>query len=268
MVNALEIQDIKKSFGTNCVLKNVSLMAKRGEVISIIGPSGSGKSTLLRCINGLEVFEEGRVAIGELQLIGSASSGRTAHREREQALLKIRREVGMVFQGFNLFEHLTAMENIVLAPRTVLKEEEADAKKNADRLLLSVGLSDKGDSYPAQLSGGQQQRIAIARALAMRPRVLLLDEITSALDPELVGEVLSVVQALAAEGQTMLMVTHEMDFAREVSDRIVFMDQGTIVEMGSPSEVLDSPQSERTQRFLKRVINRQPIPDSNSEASP
>jgi ABC-type polar amino acid transport system ATPase subunit len=224
-------------------LKGVSLDIYQGEVVVIIGPSGSGKSTFLRTLNHLETINEGKIIIDGIELTHNKTN-----------INKIREEVGMVFQQFNLFPHLTAMENITLAPRVVKKMKKEEAEEIAQKLLDRVGLGDRGGSYPSQLSGGQQQRVAIARALAMKPKIMLFDEPTSALDPEMIGEVLDVMKTLAKEGMTMVVVTHEMGFAREVSDRIVFMDEGNIVEMGKPEEIFNNPKNERLKQFLGQIL--------------
>jgi len=239
----VEIRGLKKRFGTNEVLKGIDLSVKRGEVIAIIGKSGSGKSTLLRCINGLEVFNEGTLSVdGNPLLHGNANAMRT-----------LRQHVGMIFQGFNLFPHLSVGRNVMLAPTLVKKKHAEAATEQARKLLARVGLAEKFDAQPDQLSGGQQQRVAIARALAMEPDVLLCDEITSALDPELVGEVLRVVESLADEGMTLLMVTHEMSFARKVSDRLVFMHAGRIHEIGPPALIFGNPQTPELKQFLSSI---------------
>jgi polar amino acid transport system ATP-binding protein len=239
----VEIKGLKKRFGSNEVLKGIDLSVKRGEVIAIIGKSGSGKSTLLRCINGLEVFNEGSLSVdGNPLLHGNANAMRT-----------LRQHVGMIFQGFNLFPHLSVGKNVMLAPTLVKKKNTDAAVEQAKKLLARVGLAEKFVAQPDQLSGGQQQRVAIARALAMEPAVLLCDEITSALDPELVGEVLRVVESLADEGMTLLMVTHEMSFARKVSDRLVFMHAGRIHEIGPPDEIFGAPQTPELKQFLSSI---------------
>jgi len=236
----IEIVGLKKRFGTHEVLKGIDLSVAPGEVIAIIGKSGSGKSTLLRCINGLEVFNEGTLTVdGNPLLHGDKTAMRT-----------LRQRVGMIFQGFNLFPHLSVGRNVMLAPTLVKQRDSAAAAEQARQLLTRVGLAEKFDARPDQLSGGQQQRVAIARALAMEPAVLLCDEITSALDPELVGEVLRVVETLAADGMTLMMVTHEMGFARKVSDRVVFMHAGRIHEMGPPAELFGAPKTPELQQFL------------------
>ncbi len=242
-VPAIHIQGLRKSYGANEVLKGVDLDVRPGEVIAIIGKSGSGKSTLLRCINGLETFQHGALKVQDMPLVYDDAA----------AMRALRQQVGMIFQSFNLFPHLTVGRNIMLAPQLVKKPPEAELEALARRLLERVGLADKFGAFPDQLSGGQQQRVAIARALAMQPRVLLCDEITSALDPELVGEVLSVVESLAREGMTLLMVTHEMNFARKVSDRVIFMHQGRVHEMGSPAELFGAPKTPELQQFLSTL---------------
>jgi polar amino acid transport system ATP-binding protein len=250
MVEAVEVH---KSFGRVEVLRGIDLTVQPGEVACIIGPSGSGKSTFLRCINHLERIDAGQMRVNG-ELIGYRESGGKLYELRESEVARQRREIGMVFQRFNLFPHMTAAENVMEAPRTVRREPRQAARKRAVELLDRVGLIDKCDSYPAQLSGGQQQRVAIARALAMEPRLMLFDEPTSALDPELVGEVLDVMRGLARDGMTMVVVTHEMGFAREVGDSLVFMDEGRVVEAGDPREVLTNPQHERTKLFLSKVL--------------
>jgi polar amino acid transport system ATP-binding protein len=241
--NLIEITQLRKSFGTNEVLKGIDLQVQQGEVIAIIGKSGSGKSTLLRCINGLEEFQSGTLTVD-----GQALKYRDA-----LAMRSLRQKVGMIFQSFNLFPHLTVGKNVMLAPKLVKLTEAEAGEKQARQLLERVGLAEKYDAYPDQLSGGQQQRVAIARALAMEPAVLLCDEITSALDPELVGEVLRVVETLANEGMTLLMVTHEMSFARKVSDRVIFMHQGCVHEMGKPQELFANPKTPELQQFLASI---------------
>jgi polar amino acid transport system ATP-binding protein len=238
----VDIRQLRKRYGDNEVLKGVDLDVRRGEVIAIIGKSGSGKSTLLRCINGLEEFQEGALHV----------DGQALKHDDAKAMRELRQHVGMIFQGFNLFPHLTVGRNVMLAP-TLVKKARPEANAEAARKLLArVGLAEKFDAWPDQLSGGQQQRVAIARALAMQPSVLLCDEITSALDPELVGEVLKVVETLADEGMTLLMVTHEMNFARRVSDRVVFMHAGRIHEIGPPEQIFDAPRTPELQQFLAR----------------
>jgi len=239
----VQLDGVRKSFGDNLVLDGIDLSVQRGEVLVIIGPSGSGKSTLLRCVNLLEPIQAGRI-----YLEGDEITARGAD------VSAVRQRVGIVFQQFNLFPHLTTMDNLTLAARRIRKIRRRDAEARARELLVMVGLEEKADQHPHQLSGGQQQRVAIARALMMNPHVMLFDEVTSALDPELVGEVLVVMRDLARTGMTMLVVTHEMHFARDVGDRVVFMDEGMIVEEGVPAEVLDRPRKERTQRFLRRSL--------------
>jgi polar amino acid transport system ATP-binding protein len=250
----IHIQSVSKSFGALNVLHGVDLEVFRGEVVCVIGPSGSGKSTLLRCINHLEAPTAGVVWL-DGDSIGVRESRGQLVEVTPAELASQRTQIGMVFQSFNLFGHMTVLENIIEAPIQVLGTPRADAETHARQLLQWVRLEGKETTYPRQLSGGQQQRAAIARALAMRPRVMLFDEPTSALDPETVGEVLSVMRRLASEGLTMIVVTHEIEFAREVADRVVFMDDGRIVEMGPPEQVLDAPREERTQRFLARILN-------------
>ena len=238
----IEIKGLKKSFGDLDVLKGIDLHIDEREVVVIIGPSGSGKSTLLRCINFLEEPTGGTITVDGIPLDSDAN------------INKVREEVGMVFQRFNLFPHMTVLDNITLAPLKVRKMEKSRAEQTAQDLLDRVGLGDKADAYPNQLSGGQQQRVAIARALAMNPKVMLFDEPTSALDPEMVGEVLDVMQRLAESGMTMIIVTHEMGFAREVGTRLLFVDGGYIVEQGKPKEVFENPKEERTRAFLSKIL--------------
>jgi len=242
-----------KNFGALSVLNGVTLTVERGQVLVIVGPSGSGKSTFLRCINHLENVTAGRLYLDGV-LVGYRETRGKLHELAPREAAKQRRDVGMVFQHFNLFPHRTALENIIEAPIQVKGVKKAAAVERARDLLNQVGLADKADAYPAQLSGGQQQRVAIARALAMDPKLMLFDEPTSALDPELVGEVLGVMKRLAAQGMTMVVVTHEMGFAREVADQLVFMDGGVIVESGPPREVLGNPRQERTKAFLSKVM--------------
>jgi polar amino acid transport system ATP-binding protein len=253
----VELRNISKSFGANKVLSDVSLSVAGGEVISIIGSSGSGKSTLLKCVNLLEMPDDGHVLI-DGKIVNWVEKGGRRRRPRERDLRKLRTGVGMVFQQYNLFPNMTVIENVIEAPIAVLGKPKDEAIHAARGLLDMVGLAEKIQSYPAQLSGGQQQRVAIARALALKPKVMLFDEVTSALDPELVDEVLRVMQVLAAEGMTMLVVTHEIAFAEEVSDRVVFMDGGFIVEEGPPAAIIRNPQRERTQTFLQRTLRRRP----------
>jgi ABC-type polar amino acid transport system ATPase subunit len=243
------IRDLHKSFGKLEVLRGIDFEVAQSEVVCIIGRSGSGKSTLLRCINFLEEPERGTIGVAGISL-----SANEHKREHAQHLLELRKRVGMVFQSFNLFPHKTVLENLIEAPMIVRKQSRAHAVQSAHELLAKVGLSDKRDVYPSKLSGGQAQRVAIARALAMEPRVMLFDEPTSALDPELTGEVLAVMRNLARDGMTMLVVTHELGFAREVADRIVFMDGGSIVEEGPPAQCLVSPKDPRTRQFLERFL--------------
>ena len=242
-MSLVEISGLRKSFGANEVLKGIDLKVQAGEVIAVIGKSGSGKSTLLRCINGLEEFQSGALTVDGLAL-----------QYKDAAAMRVlRQKVGMIFQGFNLFPHLTVGQNIMLAPKLVKQTSQADGVAQARKLLERVGLTEKFDALPDELSGGQQQRVAIARALAMQPAVLLCDEITSALDPELVGEVLRVVESLAADGMTLLMVTHEMAFARKVAQRVIFMHQGRVHEMGTPAALFGSPQTPELQQFLSSL---------------
>jgi polar amino acid transport system ATP-binding protein len=243
MKPVVQITALRKSFGANEVLKGIDLTVQSGEVIAIIGKSGSGKSTLLRCINGLETFQDGALSV----------DGRPLLHDSAAAMRELRQHVGMIFQSFNLFPHLTVGRNVMLAPTLVKKKDKAAATELAKKLLERVGLAEKFDAMPDQLSGGQQQRVAIARALAMEPAVLLCDEITSALDPELVGEVLRVVESLAEEGMTLLMVTHEMSFARKVSDRVIFMHQGRVHEMGPPQQLFGDPQTPELKQFLSSL---------------
>ncbi|MFP4977761.1 amino acid ABC transporter ATP-binding protein [Paenibacillus sp. CN-4] len=239
----LSIRNLQKQYGTNVILRGVDIDVHAKEVIVIIGPSGSGKSTLLRCINGLESINGGEVFIDDQKI-----------EYTPQSMQKVRQRIGMVFQSYNLFPHMTVMENLLLAPMKVQGRSKAEVLPQARALLDQVGLLDKADSYPAQLSGGQQQRVAIARSLVMNPEVLLFDEVTSALDPERVRDVLDVMKDLAARGTTMLIVTHEMGFGRDVGDRIIFMDQGVIVEQGPPEQVFGNPQEERTRQFLRNAM--------------
>jgi polar amino acid transport system ATP-binding protein len=253
MTPMVKAQEVCKSFGALNVLKGITLEVGKGEVLCMVGPSGSGKSTFLRCINHLEQVNAGRLYV-DGDLIGYREAGSKLHEISPRDAAKQRREIGMVFQHFNLFPHRTVIGNIVEAPMKVKREKKDTAVARAKDLLKQVGLSDKADAYPAQLSGGQQQRVAIARALAMNPKLMLFDEPTSALDPELVGEVLAVMKKLADEGMTMVVVTHEMGFAREVADQLVFMDGGVVVESGPPREVLANPKHERTKAFLSKVL--------------
>jgi polar amino acid transport system ATP-binding protein len=244
---------VHKSFGLSHVLKGIDLEVNPREVFCLVGPSGSGKSTFLRCINHLEKINAGRLYV-DGRLVGYRQQGDKLYELKEKEVSAQRRDIGMVFQRFNLFPHMTALENVMEAPIQVKRETKAVARERAQQLLDRVGLGDRIGHYPAQLSGGQQQRVAIARALAMQPKLMLFDEPTSALDPELVGEVLDVMRDLAADGMTMIVVTHEMSFAREVGDSLVFMDDGVVVESGHPREVLMNPQHERTKSFLSKVL--------------
>ncbi|NLU83039.1 amino acid ABC transporter ATP-binding protein [Rhodococcus sp. HNM0569] len=246
-------EGVRKNFGTLEVLKGISLEVQRGQVLCIIGPSGSGKSTFLRCINHLEKINAGRLYV-DGELVGYREKNDKLYELHPREAARQRRDIGMVFQHFNLFPHRTVLENVIEAPIQVKKVAKRDAEATAQDLLARVGLSDKAGVYPAQLSGGQQQRVAIARALAMDPKLMLFDEPTSALDPELVGEVLGAMKRLASDGMTMVVVTHEMGFAREVADQLVFMDGGVVVEAGPPREVLENPQHERTKTFLSRLL--------------
>ncbi|GAC69913.1 putative amino acid ABC transporter ATP-binding protein [Gordonia soli NBRC 108243] len=246
-------EQVRKNFGALEVLKGISLEVDRGEVLCLIGPSGSGKSTFLRCVNHLEVVNAGRLYV-DGDLIGYRERNGKLHEMSPKDAAKQRRDIGMVFQHFNLFPHRTALENVIEAPIQVKKQSRAEATERARTLLDRVGLADKANAYPAQLSGGQQQRVAIARALAMDPKLMLFDEPTSALDPELVGEVLGVMRELAASGMTMIVVTHEIGFAREVADHLAFMDGGVVVESGNPREVLADPKHERTKGFLSKLL--------------
>ncbi|WP_432571816.1 amino acid ABC transporter ATP-binding protein [Kineococcus sp. SYSU DK005] len=249
LVRALNVH---KSFGHVEVLRGVDLDVHAGQVVCLLGPSGSGKTTFLRCINSLERIDGGRIWV-DGELVGLEERGGRLHRLTDERTARQRRDIGMVFQRFNLFPHMTALENVVEAPVRVRRVPRAQARERAAALLERVGLGDRVHNYPAQLSGGQQQRVAIARALAMQPKLMLFDEPTSALDPELVGEVLAVMRELAAEGTTMIVVTHEVAFAREVADQVVFMDGGVVVERGAPAEVIGAPRHERTRAFLARV---------------
>jgi len=249
----VQAQNVRKSFGAHEVLKGISLTVAHGEVMCLVGPSGSGKSTFLRCINHLEVVNGGRLLV-DGELIGYRDGGDKLFELKASEAALQRRDIGMVFQKFNLFPHLTALENVIEAPVRVKKLSRSDAIARGKELLTRVGLGSKFDAYPAHLSGGQQQRVAIARALAMDPKLMLFDEPTSALDPELVGEVLDVMRELAKSGMTMIVVTHEMGFAREVADSLVFMDDGVVVESGKPTDVLLNPQHVRTKAFLSKVL--------------
>lgn len=246
-------ENVSKSFGSNEVLKDISLTVMPGEVLCLVGPSGSGKSTFLRCINHLEQVNAGRLLVDGV-MVGYRESGGKLYELHPREAAKQRRSIGMVFQRFNLFPHMTALENVMEAPVLVTRVSKSQARARARDLLARVGLADRADFYPSQLSGGQQQRVAIARALAMDPKLMLFDEPTSALDPELVGEVLEVMKELAASGMTMVVVTHEMGFAREVADTLVFMDGGVVVEAGDPRDVVGNPQHPRTRAFLGKVL--------------
>jgi ABC-type polar amino acid transport system ATPase subunit len=247
----IEIKNLYKSFGGDEVLKDICLTVQKGQVLGIIGPSGSGKSTLLRCINNLELPTKGTIHINE-KLAYQDESGKVFS---ETEISITRSKVGMVFQHFNLFPHMTVLQNVFAGPKFVLGQDEEEYRSEALEILESVGLAEKRDQYPEQLSGGQQQRVGIARALALKPDVILFDEVTSALDPELVGEVLGVLRKLAEAGMTMLIVTHEMGFVRQVADRVIFMDEGRIVEENSPAEFFENPQNERTKSFLSSVLS-------------
>jgi len=243
-MNLISFENVNKHYGDFHVLKNINLEIKQGEVVVVIGPSGSGKSTMLRCINHLEEITDGSLVVNQFQV-----------HDKKVNINLMRRDIGMVFQHFNLYPHKTVLENVTLAPIKVLKESKQDAEETAMNYLEKVGIPDKARSFPSQLSGGQQQRVAIARGLAMRPKIMLFDEPTSALDPEMIGEVLDVMKTLAKEGMTMVVVTHEMDFAKEVADRVVFMDQGQIIEVSTPSEFFTNPREERSRAFLNRLLH-------------
>jgi len=249
----VKAEAVHKSFGRLEVLRGIDLEVNRGEVMCVLGPSGSGKSTFLRCINHLEKINAGRLSV-DGELVGYREAGGKLYELRENEVARKRAEIGMVFQHFNLFPHMTALENVALGPIRVKGVPRSDARNRGQQLLKRVGLGDKLNTYPVALSGGQQQRVAIARALAMEPKLMLFDEPTSALDPELVGDVLDAMRQLARDGMTMIVVTHEMGFAREVADQVVFMDEGVVVESGSPAAVLGSPRHERTRAFLSKVL--------------
>jgi polar amino acid transport system ATP-binding protein len=249
----VQIENVDKMFGDFCALKSINLSVKKQEVVCIIGPSGSGKSTLLRCINHLEGVDSGTIRVNGSS-VGYRERGGRVDEDKDANIALRRREIGMVFQRFNLFPHMTAIENVMVGPLRVRGASKEEARELAGALLSRVGLADKGQNYPAQLSGGQQQRVAIVRALAMKPSLMLFDEATSALDPEMVNEVLDVIRELAREGMTMIIVSHEMAFAREVADRVVMMDQGIIVEEGPPSQLFTNPSNERTKSFLAKVL--------------
>ncbi|WP_427132064.1 amino acid ABC transporter ATP-binding protein [Pseudarthrobacter sp. S9] len=245
--------NVHKSFGGTAVLKGINFTVETGQVACLIGPSGSGKSTLLRCVNHLETTSSGTILVGG-RMVGYEVHGDRLIEAHQKDINRRRSRIGMVFQSFNLFGHMTALENVMMGPAKLLKEPKAQAEHEARELLAKVGLADRTGHYPAQLSGGQQQRVAIARALSMKPDLMLFDEPTSALDPELVGEVLDVMKALARDGMTMIVVTHEMGFAREVADVVAFMDGGVIIEAGDPNDIISRPQHERTQAFLSKVL--------------
>jgi polar amino acid transport system ATP-binding protein len=261
----VRLEAIWKSFGKIEVLTDVSLAVQKGEVVCIIGPSGAGKSTLLRCINYLETIDDGTIYFEGKPVFRYRRDGKLVH-DPERQIERVRAQIGMVFQSFNLFPHLTALGNVVEAPVHVLGQPPAEARAHGMEVLRKVGLDKRANAYPHQLSGGMQQRVAIARALAMNPKVMLFDEATSALDPELVGDVLRVMRQLAAEGMTMVVVTHEMDFARDVADRVVFMDHGAIVEEGPPKVVFTAPRSPRTRQFLQSILNRGGQPEEEPQA--
>lgn len=250
----ISVKNLGKRYGENVVLKDINLDVKEGEVVSILGPSGSGKSTFLRCLNYLEQLNQGEISFFDQHKLCGGSGKKIMHKNENEAL-SIRREVGMVFQQFNLWPHKTVIENVIEAPVQLRKLRKEDALEKAELLLKKVGMYEKKDAYPLQLSGGQQQRVAIARTLAMEPKVILFDEPTSALDPELVGEVLKVMKELAEDGMTMLIVTHEMGFAAEVSDHICFMDGGYVIEEGTPEQIFKNPQTDRAKQFFSRILN-------------
>jgi polar amino acid transport system ATP-binding protein len=253
MTAMVQAEAVHKRFGRLEVLKGITLNVQPGEVMCLLGPSGSGKSTFLRCINHLEKINAGRLSV-DGELVGYREQSGKLHELHERDIARKRADIGMVFQHFNLFPHMTALENVTLAPIQVANTSRAEARERALELLRRVGLEDKVSTYPVALSGGQQQRVAIARALAMQPKLMLFDEPTSALDPELVGDVLDVMRQLARDGMTMIVVTHEMGFAREVADSVVFIDEGVVVEAGTPAEVLGAPRHERTKAFLSKVL--------------
>jgi ABC-type polar amino acid transport system ATPase subunit len=261
----IRLEKVCKSFGHIAVLRDVSLEIAKGEVVCVIGPSGAGKSTMLRCINHLEALDSGTISIEGEPVYRYMRDGKLII-DKDKRIEEVRSQVGMVFQSFNLFPHFTALENIMVSPLHVRREPLAELRPRALALMAKVGLSDKIDAYPHELSGGQQQRVAIARALAMRPKCMLFDEVTSALDPELVGDVLRVMRQLALDGMTMIVVTHEMGFAREVADRVVFMADGAIVEQGRPNEIFSDPKNERTVQFLRSVLQRRQ--ESGEDATP
>jgi polar amino acid transport system ATP-binding protein len=261
----IRLEKVCKSFGHITVLRDVSLELAKGEVVCVIGPSGAGKSTMLRCINHLEALDSGTISIEGQPVYRYMRDGKLVI-DKEKRIEEVRAQVGMVFQSFNLFPHFTALENIMVSPLHVRGEKVAELRPRALALMAKVGLSDKIDAYPHELSGGQQQRVAIARALAMRPKCMLFDEVTSALDPELVGDVLRVMRQLATDGMTMIVVTHEMGFAREVADRVVFMADGMVVEEGTPEQIFSNPKNERTMQFLRSVLQRRQ--ESGEDAAP
>lgn len=254
-MEVINLQNIKKSFNDNVVLKDISLSVKQSEVVVIMGPSGSGKSTLLRCITFLEEPDKGIIKLGDKEV----EAGLTMNKQRKKVIRELRQNTGFVFQQFNLFPHRTALENVMEGPIVIKKQDREQAREKAVSLLTKVGLAERMDHYPSQLSGGQQQRVAIARALSMEPMVMLYDEPTSALDPELVREVLQVMKELAREGMTMIVVTHEMSFARDVADRVVFMDQGVIIEEGTAADIFNNPKEERTRKFLRDVSEEEAV---------
>ncbi len=247
----LEVRNLSKSFTRLDVLKDISFDVNKGEVVSVIGPSGSGKSTLLRCVNQFERIDSGSIKICDITMAENDENGKATYSDKN-TLREIRLKIGLVFQNFNLFPHMSVLKNIMEAPVHVLKQDKEAAKANALKLLQKMGLSDKANEYPCHLSGGQQQRVSIARALALSPEILFFDEPTSALDPELTGEILKVIKELAAENMTMVIVTHEMQFAKEISDRVIFMDGGYIIENGTPEEIFENTSNERTKQFLER----------------
>jgi len=265
MAPLVKVEGMKKSFGGLQILNGIDLEVDAGEVVSIIGPSGSGKTTILRCLNLLERPDGGRIEVDGQVLCEDGPGGRVNFASKRE-IRKIREEVGMVFQRFNLFPHMTALENVIEAPMAVKGIDKATATSRAQELLDSVGLSHRADHYPLQMSGGQQQRVAIARALAMDPALMLFDEVTSAVDPELAGEILLVMKHLAEQGMTMIVVTHEMGFAADVSDRVLFIDHGLVVEQGSAEQVLGAPEQERTKAFLRAVLERAPMAEEGEEA--
>lgn len=251
----LEVKNVAKSFGTLNVLKNISMEVNKGEVLSVIGPSGSGKSTLLRCINQLEKVDSGEINVCNINMVKNSENGKAVYAPKKD-LKEIRLKIGLVFQNFNLFPHMSVLKNVTTAPVKVLKMPKDEAEEKAMALLKKMGLESKSSSYPCELSGGQQQRVSIARALALSPEIVFFDEPTSALDPELTGEILNVIKELASEEMTMVIVTHEMSFARDVSDYVIFMDGGVIVEEGQPDKLFGDSQNERTKQFLQRYNNK------------